>query len=161
MFKLIRTFIYIALYWFITQMFIVQIGLRIRDKWLVRDFRYFKSGSLEQNGQLWQKLVKVKCWKDHLPDGQMIQSDIVSKSHYNQSSDITNIEKFVIETKRAELVHLLSILPIVVFIKSKKSIKVINIVYVVIANVPCIIVQRYNRPKLQRIYLKKLIRKGD
>jgi len=91
----------------------------------------------------------------------LIQSDIVSKSHYNQSSDITNIEKFVIETKRAELVHLLSILPIVVFIKSKKSIKVINIVYVVIANVPCIIVQRYNRPKLQRIYLKKLIRKGD
>ncbi|RRD68859.1 glycosyl-4,4'-diaponeurosporenoate acyltransferase, partial [Desulfovibrio sp. OH1186_COT-070] len=34
-------------------------------------------------------------------------------------------------------------------------------IYVIIANVPCMIVQRYNRPKLIRIYNKLQKRKGD
>ncbi|MDW8543348.1 hypothetical protein SD307_07940 [Staphylococcus sp. KG4-1] len=45
--------------------------------------------------------------------------------------------------------------------KSSKSVKIINLFYVIIANVPCVIVQRYNRPKLIRIYLKMRKRKGD
>ncbi|MFQ3727347.1 hypothetical protein ABLV92_09075 [Staphylococcus equorum] len=71
------------------------------------------------------------------------------------------MHQFIIETRRAELVHILSIVPVVIFLRATKMIKVINVIYVLLANVPCMIAQRYNRPKLERYYLAKVNRKGD
>ncbi|MEY8627861.1 hypothetical protein AALH86_12405 [Staphylococcus equorum] len=51
--------------------------------------------------------------------------------------------------------------PVIAFFKASKSVKIINFIYVIITNVPCMIVQRYNRPKLIRIYNKLQKRKGD
>lgn len=106
-------------------------------------------------------MFKVQYWKNQLPDGQRINSNIVSKAAFDTSSNTHEVSQFILETRRAELVHLFSILPAIAFLNSSKSIKIINLVYVIIANVPCIIVQRYNRPKLVRIYSKMLKRKGD
>lgn len=99
--------------------------------------------------------------KRHLPDGKHINPNIVSKTTFDISNNMNEIRQFILETRRAELVHLLSIIPIIAFFKSSKSVKIINLFYVIIANVPCVIVQRYNRPKLIRIYLKMRKRKGD
>lgn len=156
-----KKIIYYGLYWFIVQMIIAQLGTRISHKCLKKDNIYFRSWNFEKEGQLWQKLVKVQYWKNQLPDGQRINSNIVSKAAFDTSSNTHEVSKFILETRRAELVHLFSILPVIAFLNSSRSIKIINLVYVIIANVPCIIVQRYNRPKLVRIYSKMLKRKGD
>ncbi|MBO1212233.1 glycosyl-4,4'-diaponeurosporenoate acyltransferase [Staphylococcus nepalensis] len=155
-----KKIIYNALYWFVIQMIIAQLGTYISRKCLENGHIYFKSWPIEQEGQLWQKVVKVQYWKNHLPDGQRINSTIISKSNFDKSSHADEVRQFILETRRAEFVHLLSIVPVIVFAKSSSSVKMINLVYVVIANVPCIIVQRYNRPKLERVYLRKLKRKG-
>ena len=128
-----KKIIYIALYWFIVQMIIAQLGTRISYKFLEKDNKYFRSWNIEQEGQLWQQLVK----------------------------NMNDIQRFILETRRAEVVHLLSIFPVIAFFKASKSVKIINFIYVIIANVPCMIVQRYNRPKLIRIYNKLQKRKGD
>ncbi|MEB7725233.1 glycosyl-4,4'-diaponeurosporenoate acyltransferase CrtO family protein [Mammaliicoccus fleurettii] len=156
-----KKIIYNALYWFIVQMIIAQLGTRISYKFLEKDNKYFRSWNFEKEGQLWQQLVKVQYWKDHLPDGQHINSDIKSKSTFDLSKNVNEIQQFILETRRAEIVHMLSIFSVIAFYKSSKSVKIINFAYVVIANVPCMIVQRYNRPKLIRIYNKLLKRKGD
>ncbi|WP_411773995.1 glycosyl-4,4'-diaponeurosporenoate acyltransferase CrtO family protein [Staphylococcus shinii] len=135
-------------------MVIAQFGTRINYKYLEKDNIYFKSWNFEQEGRLWQQLVKVQYWKHRLPDGQNINPNIVSKTTFDISNNMYEIRQFILETRRAELVHLLSIIPIIVFFKSSKSVKIINLFYVIIANVPCMVVQRYNRPKLIRIYLK-------
>lgn len=142
-------------------MVIAQFGTRINYKYLEKDNIYFKSWNFEQEGRLWQQLVKVQYWKHRLPDGQNINPNIVSKTTFDISNNMYEIRQFILETRRAELVHLLSIIPIIVFFKSSKSVKIINLFYVIIANVPCMVVQRYNRPKLIRIYLKLQKRKGD
>ena len=147
-----KKIIYNALYWFVIQMIIAQLGTYISRKCLENGHIYFKSWPIEQEGQLWQKVVKVQYWKN---------STIISKSNFDKSSHADEVRQFILETRRAEFVHLLSIAPVIVFAKSSSSVKMINLVYVVIANVPCIIVQRYNRPKLERVYLRKLKRKGD
>ncbi|PCQ20676.1 glycosyl-4,4'-diaponeurosporenoate acyltransferase [Mammaliicoccus sciuri] len=150
-----------ALYWFIAQMIIAQLGTRISYKFLEKDNKYFRSWNFEKEGQLWQQLVKVQNWKDYLPDGQHINRNIKSKATFDFSKNVYEIQQFILETRRAEILHMMSIFPIIAFYKSSKSVKIINFAYVVIANVPCIIVQRYNRPKLIGIYNKLLKRKGD
>ena len=70
------------------------------------------------------------------------------------------IEKMIIETKRAELIHWISILPVIIFNKGPRLVKYINIFYAMIANVPIIIVQRYNRPRLTQL-LRILKRRGE
>ncbi|MGP0637613.1 glycosyl-4,4'-diaponeurosporenoate acyltransferase [Staphylococcus xylosus] len=156
-----KKIIYIALYWFIVQMIIAQLGTRISYKFLEKDNKYFRSWNFEQEGRLWQQLVKVQHWKNYLPDGQNINPNIKSKETFDCSKNMSEVQQFILETRRAEIVHLLSIFPVIAFFKSSKQIKIINFVYVIIANVPCMIVQRYNRPKLIRIYKKLLKRKGD
>ncbi|MGX0401870.1 glycosyl-4,4'-diaponeurosporenoate acyltransferase CrtO family protein [Staphylococcus pasteuri] len=156
-----KKIIYIALYWFIGQMIIAQLGTRISYKFLEKDNKYFRSWNIEQEGQLWQQLVKVQYWKDHLPDGQNLNPNISSKATFDLSKNMNDIQRFILETRRAEVVHLLSIFPVIAFFKASKSVKMINFIYVIIANVPCMIVQRYNRPKLIRIYNKLQKRKGD
>lgn len=156
-----KKIIYIALYWFIVQMIIAQLGTHISYKFLEKDNKYFRSWNFEQEGQLWQQLVKVQNWKNHLPDGQNLNPNISSKATFDLSKNMNDIQQFILETRRAEIVHMMSIFPIIAFYKSSKSVKIINFAYVVIANVPCVIVQRYNRPKLIRIYNKLQKRKGD
>lgn len=103
----------------------------------------------------------MQYWKDHLPDGQNLNPNISSKATFDLSKNMNDIQRFILETRRAEVVHLLSIFPVIAFFKASKSVKIINYIYVIIANVPCMIVQRYNRPKLIRIYNKLQKRKGD
>ena len=60
-----------------------------------------------------------------------------------------------------ELVHWFSILPVIVFVRAPKYIKTINILYALLANVPIILTQRYNRPRLERYYQLKYKRGMD
>ncbi len=45
------------------------------------------------------------------------------------------IEKMIIETKRAELIHWISILPVIIFNKGSRLVKYINIFYAMMANI--------------------------
>lgn len=58
--KLMKKIIYNALYWFIVQMVIAQLGTRISYKYLEKDNIYFRTWNFEQEGRLWQQLVKVQ-----------------------------------------------------------------------------------------------------
>ncbi|MFQ3708756.1 glycosyl-4,4'-diaponeurosporenoate acyltransferase (plasmid) [Staphylococcus equorum] len=135
-------------------MIIAQLGTRISHKCL-KDIIYFRSLDFEKEGQLWQKLFKVQYWKNQLPDGQRINSNIVSKAAFDTSSNTHEVSQFILETRRAGPSISIFYITAIAFLNSSKSIKIINLVYVIVANVPCIIVQRYNRPKLKYVYIRK------
>ena len=61
--------------------------------------------------------------------------------------------------KEGRVNSLISILPVIIFTKAPRLVKYINI-YAMIANVPIIIVQRYNRPRLTQL-LRILKRRGE
>ena len=64
------------------------------------------------------------------------------------------MHSFLMETNRAELTHWISILPSILFIWNSPSIGVWMVIYAIIANVPFILVQRYNRIRIHQVVLK-------
>jgi glycosyl-4,4'-diaponeurosporenoate acyltransferase len=69
-----------------------------------------------------------------------------------QGTELTYIQTFINETRRAELSHLLQILPFIVFfVFNTFWIAMIMCVYALAFNVPLIMVQRYNRFRFQKL----------
>lgn len=107
----------------------------------------FQTRGWEKEGQLYQKIFKVKAWKEHIPS-------ISSFDKKNLSRDITGdyVEIYLLESIRAELCHALIVfLSIPIIILSPSSFNLSIIVWTVSANIPCIIIQRYNRPRFEAL----------
>lgn len=134
--------------WFIFQMGAAQYCLRIPDRWLNSEHWLFRSHRWEKNGRLYLYLG-VHRWKRLLPDGAAITKGGYRKKTLTDYSP-ENLERFVTESCRAELTHLLAILPFWVFgFIAPPQIIVYMFIYSVAVNLPCIIAQRYNRPRIQ------------
>jgi glycosyl-4,4'-diaponeurosporenoate acyltransferase len=124
-------------------------------------FRYFHSFILfkirawENSGQFWQDLVAVKKWKGSIPDGSRLFKFGYEKKAL-PGTNYENLQTFAIETKRAELTHWLCILPApLFFLWNPVWAGWVMILYALIFNLPFIIVQRYNRAKIEMILNRK------
>ncbi|WP_226669994.1 glycosyl-4,4'-diaponeurosporenoate acyltransferase [Metabacillus litoralis] len=94
--------------------------------------------------------LKIKKWKEKLPDGGDWTKGGIKKKDINIRNK-EGIERFLLETKRAELSHLLQILPAPLFFTFNDPISgVIMIIYACCFNTPFIMIQRYNRFRLIR-----------
>lgn len=121
----------------------------IKDNWLYRQRRF------ENDGEFYQRFLKIRSWKKYIPDGASIFNEGFKKKNL-QGTEKEYLTHFVIETRRAEYSHLLQILPCVTFfIFNSFWIAMIMVAYALIFNLPLIWVQRYNRFRFQRL-LKKL-----
>jgi glycosyl-4,4'-diaponeurosporenoate acyltransferase len=114
------------------------------DKW------WFHLRPAERSGRLYERL-RIKRWKDALPEAGALFRGGFSKRRVTRH-DREYLERFVIETRRAELAHwpILAIGP-TFFLWMPWWLALAMLGYAVIANVPCILVQRYNRARLERM----------
>ena len=138
--------------WFMIHMTISLAMMRVPDDYYHRPHRWFDSCEWENEGLIWQDLFHIRKWKKHLPD-----SSSFIKSAYDLTNlhglNLSSMEKIILETKRAEHTHWLSIPPaLLFFIWNPPWAGMIMIVYALLMNLPFIIVQRYNRPRLMRVY---------
>lgn len=109
----------------------------------------------ERQGQIWENLFKVKSWKKMLPDGAAWFSGGFSKKSL-QNRDPDYLKRFLLETCRGEHSHWLMLACAPLFSLWNPPLAFWIIVgYFVIGNLPCIVVQRYNRP-----FLKRLLARG-
>lgn len=107
--------------------------------------------SWEQDGVVYQKWCKVKTWKPLVPDAGVTSPYKFRKKHL-KSLGLDYIHQFILESVRAELTHELTIL---------LAIPLLTVcpwqfarwlaAYTVLMNLPCTIIQRYNRPRFERI----------
>ena len=150
--------------WMITSFFIlwtvfqVSAGLfcsKIPDGYFSPNGFLFKERKWEKGGVLYERVFKVRKWKRYLPDGGAVVKDGFRKKHLTDYSK-ENLERFQIETCRAELQHILEILPFWVFgLFAPQIVIIYMLIYALVVNLPCVIVQRYNRLRLVRV-LKKM-----
>lgn len=119
------------------------------------DNNLYRIRELEKSNQLWSRLFQVKKWKHLIPDGtKIIQKGFEKKSLISKNRDY--LFKFLIESRRAELTHWLSILPsIFFFLWNPLWAGWVMVVYALLFNIPIIIAQRYNRNRLERILSSK------
>jgi len=102
-------------------------------------------------GRIYQDVLKIKSWKRLLPDGAAVSKSGFRKKRL-RSSDPAYIERFVLETCRAELTHwLIFAFAPVFFLWNDWRIGMIMIAYGIGANMPCIVTQRFNRVRLNRV----------
>ena len=100
----------------------------------------------EREGRVYDR-VRIKRWKDRLPEAGALFTAGVSKRSLGG-----DLERFVVETRRAERGHWLAMAcgPLAVLWNPPGG-AIAMVAYGVVANAPFIAVQRYNRARALRV----------
>lgn len=103
--------------------------------------------SWEQDGKFYINILKIKNWKDKLP--QYIAKNGFSKRSINIRYDKEYIERFILETCRAEWNHTMNCMYFIISLYVNSFFYAVFFSIIpVIANLPFIFIQRFNRIRL-------------
>ncbi|NLV48149.1 MAG: glycosyl-4,4'-diaponeurosporenoate acyltransferase [Clostridiaceae bacterium] len=149
------------LVWTVFQVGAALVCLALPNRFFNPEKFIFRAHCFEQEGRIYEHYFRVKHWKYLLPDGGAVwkkrgfrkrKIDDFSKEYLNQ---------FLIESARGELSHWLAILPFWAFgFFTPPIVPWLMLIYALLINIPCIMAQRYNRPRVKHI-LNLLIKKGN
>lgn len=146
--------------WPILQFGAASICRNLKDDHFQYDRSIYRTRAWEQNGKIYEKFAKVHKWKKFLPDGASIGKGGFRKKHMTSFSK-DYLERYLMESCRAELTHWLAIIPFWVFgLFAPPRVIFYMSIYALAVNLPCIIAQRYNRPRMAKL-LRRLDRKSD
>lgn len=114
-----------------------------RDGWLLR------ARAVERGGRVYERL-RIRRWKDAVPEAGALFAGGVSKRQVPPAA-AGGLGRFVVETRRAELGHWLALAagPLAVLWNAPPG-SAVMVAYGVLANLPCIAIQRFNRQRAQR-----------
>jgi glycosyl-4,4'-diaponeurosporenoate acyltransferase len=141
-------------FWLLYQSLVPLLCLRIDLKAL--DYRkgIYKARRWEGRG-FYARYFKVAAWKKYLPDGGAVSKKGFRKKRL-MSTDPAYLELFLAESCRAELTHWLCIFPFWIFgFWAPPAVIPMMFAYSLAVNLPCIIAQRYNRPRIAALLEKK------
>ncbi len=145
--------------WFLFQTGAALFCFRLPNEVFAKDNMLFAQQKWEKEGKIYQKIFRIRSWKGLLPDGGAMLKGGYAKKHMTDTSK-ENMELFLIESRRAELTHWLGILPFWVFgLFSPQGFIWIMLGYALVVNLPCIVAQRYNRPRIQKLLKKQGVSK--
>lgn len=118
-----------------------------RARFSAENFPY-RTADWENGGRVYEKLG-IKHWKDALPDMSRIMPDMVKKKMTRQNRE-QGMDVLIAETCVAECVHYwLIVLSLGIFLFWRGVWALVFwLVYNILGNVPFILIQRYNRPRL-------------
>ncbi|MEJ5253956.1 MAG: hypothetical protein WHS89_01280 [Acidimicrobiales bacterium] len=140
-----------SLVWLGASLLVGLLAHRTPLAWLGRDHLLTRLRRFECDGRWYERQLHIKRWKDRLPEAGDFFAGGFSKRSL-PSSDPAVLRRFVAETRRAELTHwaLLALGP-VFFLWNPWWLALAMVLYAIVANVPCLLVQRYNRARLERV----------
>jgi glycosyl-4,4'-diaponeurosporenoate acyltransferase len=109
----------------------------------------------ERGGRSYENVFAIKRWKDRLPDAaSWFGVGFAKGSMAGSTSDY--LRRFIIETWRGELCHWVALgCTPVFFLWNPWWADLIMVTYAVTANLPCILAQRYNRLRFQRLLARR------
>lgn len=124
---------------------------RLSPARLSRDAGLFRLWGFETGGRVYERWLRIKRWKDRVPDAGNLFRGGVSKRRL-PAHDREHLQAFAAETRRAELTHwlILAAAPWF-FLWNPWWLGLAMLGYGVIANIPCVAIQRYNRARLLRM----------
>lgn len=145
-------------------LFVLAVGLiaHFAGDALPRSFNtekgWFSCHPFEEDGRIYERLFRVSKWKDRMTDA----AHIFASTGEKRSGGFGNAEAvrgFIQETCAAEATHLMliAVSPVILFICPNGWRRFFFIAYF-IANLMDIIIQRYNRPRLAKVYQRLLKR---
>ena len=120
----------------------------------------YRSYSFERGGKIYEK-IGIRFWKDKVPDMSAVLKHLIKKEVRFKSS-AADVLRQIQETCVAEITHhtlIILSLPMLIYWKSKWAF-LCEAIYILLLNLPFILIQRYNRPRLIALYQRKLTTEG-
>lgn len=151
----VTIFLFFAI-WATVPLVLAYLCLYLPDRFFEPDRFLWRTHPFEREGRIYERVFHIRSWKHLLPDGGgVFQKRSYRKRNLSDYSE-ENLRRFLIETSRGELIHWLGILPFWVFgLFAPPFVIWIMLLYALIVNLPCIIAQRYNRPRLYALYRRR------
>ncbi len=150
-----KTLLLCIVLWFVFQLSSALLCLYLPDRCFRPRSGFFRPKPFEKDGEIYEKLFKVKSWKQLLPDGGKLAGKRGYSKRYLKDFSEENLQRFLIESCRAEAGHWLAIFPFWVFGFFVPPRAVLYmLLYALLVNLPCIIAQRYNRPRILKLLEK-------
>lgn len=117
-------------------------------KWLRPERGLFRSFPFEKNGKIYEKLG-IRRWQNRVPDMSRILPFMMPAKKLDRDFG-PRLPDMICETCIAELVHLVLCLSGLYCLKLWPGVGGVTItaVYILFLNLPFILIQRYNRPRL-------------
>lgn len=146
-------FVYSLIYLATISIIVFLIGRFFPRKWIFENSFPFRSFAFEKDGKLYEK-IGIRQWKTRWPDASMILHGLFPKHYPKKRLESNNVEKIPVLIKEscvAETTHAITSVLGFVCIAIWRGVGgiIISIVYF-LANIPPIIIQRYNRPRLKK-----------
>jgi len=112
----------------------------------------------EADGRFYERAFSIKRWKDWLPDAARWFGGGFAKGKL-AGTQPDYLRRFIQETWRGELCHwcALGCLPLF-FLWNPLWADLVMAAYAIVANLPCILAQRYNRLRLRRLLARSIHR---
>lgn len=124
---------------------------RFSPELLARDTPITRPRSFERGGRAYEAWLRVSLWKDRLPEAGALFGEGGSKKHLSGTSTEV-LRAFQSETRRAEYVHWANIAAGPAFVLIVPAWAAVFMTgFAVVVHLPFVIVQRYNRLRLDRI----------
>lgn len=143
---------YCILYFAVTGILGFIAGRLIPKKWFRYDAPPYRCLPFEKEGAIYNKL-KIKAWQNKVPDMSRIFPRLMPPKRLDPKADAAALRVMLQETCAAEFIH--SALCITglgcFFIRGSRYKGLFYILYVLLLNLPFIIIQRYNRPRLAKL----------
>ncbi len=148
-----------VLAWLTIHLGVAYLGMRISSErfnpagWLFRERKW------ERGGRVYERFFAIKAWKDLLPDGgALFTQGFRKKSLAGGGRDY--FARFLTETCRGEIVHwVVCGSALLFFLWNSWRVGLVMVAYGVVANLPCILAQRYNRLRLAQVLAHKRFEK--
>ena len=126
------------------------IGRLLLKFWLHEDRFPFRPFAFERQGKLYEKL-KIKSWQNKLPDMSRLCKHCMPAKKMNADT-LWELPLMIKETCVAEFIHLLLPLAGLYCLRLWPGAGgvIVTLLYF-LGNLPFVLIQRYNRPRLQRL----------
>ncbi len=136
--------------WPVIQLTVGFAALRLPEHVFARDTWLTAPRSWERDGYVYRDWLAIRKWKFLLPDGGPWLGGLAKRKLLERNPNL--LARFLIETRRAEIAHwcMLGCLPIF-FIWNPPWARWVMTAYGLVANLPCIFAQRYNRIVVSRV----------
>lgn len=143
------------LIWFVIHLLIAKLSNMIPIDYFKKERRIFIIKNPKRSAWFYEHIIQIKKWKKYLPDGAKFFKDGFEKKSLQGTSE-DYLERFILESKRAELSHYLQMLPVpIFFLFNFWWVGLIMIAYAMMVNLPCVFAQRYNRPRFEKVLAAK------
>lgn len=136
--------------WPVIHMAVSYAGVRSPEAWFLPTRAAFRPRGWERGGRTYERWFAVRAWKPLLPDGATLLRGAFARKRL-ASRDPAYLARFVREACRGEAVHWMTFaFAPVFFLWNPPWAGWVMAAYATLANVPCIIAQRYNRARILR-----------